>query len=139
MADVKRARREAEKAAREALSGTLVGVAGDLGAALAGQHEAADTVQAARVKAEGIIEAARREATALIEDAERDAATAAETYAAAWAAAKQAGWTPAQLRAMGYDKPPTPRKPTPRDVAGHHSAAGTTPTDPGQTPAADVA
>lgn len=139
MADVKRARREAEKAARDALSGTLVGAAGDLGAALAGQQEAAEAVQTARAKGEAIIEAARREAAAVVEAAVVEASAAGESYTAAWNAAKDAGWTPAQLRSMGYSKPPATRKTAPRtSTAGVASTAGEPP-EPGDAAAAAVA
>lgn len=112
MADVRRVRRDAEKAAREALSGTLVDKAGALGVALAGQAEATETVTTARAKAATLIEAAHAEGAALITSAQADASTADDAYAAAWNASKQAGWTPAQLRAMGYPKPPAGRRPT---------------------------
>lgn len=66
MADVRRVRREAEKVAREALSGTLVDSAGALGVALAGRTEAARNVAAARAKATAIVEAAQAEGAALV-------------------------------------------------------------------------
>ncbi len=133
MADARRARREAEKAARDALSGTLVGVAGDLGAAAAGQQDAAVTVDVARAKAATIVEAARREAAAVIAFAEHEEAAAAQTYAAAWSAARDAGWTPAQLRSMGYGKPPTSRKAAIRPSAtgtGNTETAASEPAEP---------
>lgn len=67
---------------------------------------------------ESIIEAARREAAAVVEAAEAEASAAGETYTAAWNAAKDAGWTPAQLRSMGYSKPPASRKTAPRNQHG---------------------
>lgn len=110
MADTRKARRDAEKAAKEALGTTLVDAAGDLGAAHAEQQAAADVVQTAKNKAEEIRRAAETEAAAVITDAEQHVTTANTTYAAAWNAAKSAGWTPAQLRSMGYTKPPTQRR-----------------------------
>lgn len=110
MTDVRRVRREAEKTARDALSGTLVDKAGELGVALAGQADAAENVAAARAKAQAIVEAAQAEGAALVAAAEAEAGKAGEAYAAAWSAGKDAGWAPAQLRAMGYAKPPPSRR-----------------------------
>jgi hypothetical protein len=50
----------------------------------------------------------------VVQAAEAEASAAGETYTAAWNAAKDAGWTPAQLRSMGYSKPPASRKTAPR-------------------------
>lgn len=79
--------------------------------------------------------AARREAAELIKTAENDAAAASDTYASAWTAAKDAGWTPAQLRSMGYDKPPATRKRAGRGrnsatTSAAHSDAGSDETTP---------
>ncbi len=98
-------------------------VAGDLGAALASQQEATAAVHTARTKGESIIEAARREAAAVVQAAEAEASAAGETYTAAWNAAKDAGWTPAQLRTMDYTKPPAARKTAPRTSAADEAAA----------------
>jgi len=119
MADTRKARREAEKAAKETLGTTLVDAAGDLGAAHAEQQAAAELVQAAKNKADEIRRSAETEAAAVIAVAEQQVTTASTTYAAAWNAAKTAGWTPAQLRTMGYTKPPTQRRapqPEPRST-----------------------
>ena len=139
MVDSRKARRNAEKAAREALSGTLVGVAGDLGAAMAAREEAANIIGAAQTKAEAILATARREAAAVIEAAEGEAVTAREAYATAWTAAKDAGWTPAQLRSMGYDKPPTARKNTATRTATGSQRPAETASAERETAAADVA
>ena len=112
MADLRRARRNAEKTARAALNGTLVDSAGELGAALASQLEAHRNVDAVRDHAKALVEAARADGRALITAAQADADQADTMYAAAWTAGKAAGWPPAQLRAMGYPKPPA-RRPTP--------------------------
>jgi hypothetical protein len=61
MADVRTARRNAEKAARDALAGTLVGAAGELGVARATQQEATADVDAAAEKGRQLVEAARLE------------------------------------------------------------------------------
>ena len=47
MADLRTARRTAEKLARDALGGTLLGAAGELGVALARRAEAAEAIAAA--------------------------------------------------------------------------------------------
>src|SRR5450759_4682287 len=86
MADVRTARRNAEKAARDALAGTLVGAAGELGAARATQQEAGAGVAAAAEKGRQVVEADTG-------------------YASAWQGARDAGWAPAQLRGMGYPAP----------------------------------
>lgn len=60
----------------------------------------------ARSKARALVEAAQAEGEALVAAAEAEAGKADEVYAAAWNAGKDAGWSPAQLRTMGYPKPP---------------------------------
>ena len=94
MADARTARRTAEKLARDALGGTLLGAAGELGVALARRAEAAGTIAAATENAREIVRAAEADTG----------------YAAAWRAATTAGWAPAQLRGMGYPRPVTPRR-----------------------------
>src|SRR5664280_819152 len=76
MADLRTARRTAEQLARDALGGTLLGAAGELGVALARRAEAAGTIAAA----------------AVIDRARQEAAEADTGYAAAWRAATTAGW-----------------------------------------------
>src|SRR5450759_285064 len=73
-ADVRTARRNADKAARDALAGTLVGAAGELGVARATQQEASAGVDAAAEKGRQLLEAAQLEAAALLDraQAERD-------------------------------------------------------------------
>jgi hypothetical protein len=113
MADLRTARRTAEQLARDALGGTLLGAAGELGVALARRAEAAGAIAAAAERAREIVRAAEAEADT--------------GYAAAWRAATTAGWAPAQLRGMGYPRPVTPRRraggPVPAEpvVAGGHS------------------
>ena len=106
MADVRTARRNAEKAARDALAGTLVGAAGELGVARATQQEAGAGVDAAAEKGRQLLEAAQLEAAALLDRARAQVAEADTGYASAWQGARDAGWTPAQLRGMGYPAPP---------------------------------
>ena len=110
MADLRTARRTAEKLAREALGGTLLGAAGELGVALARRAEAAGTIAAAAENAREIVRAAEAEAAAVVDRARQEATEADTGYAAAWRAATTAGWAPAQLRVMGYPRPSTPRR-----------------------------
>ena len=110
MADVRTARRNAEKAARDALAGTLVGAAGELGAARATQQEAGAGVAAAAEKGRQVVEAAQLvEAAALLDRAQAQVAETDTGYASAWQGARDAGWAPAQLRGMGYPAPPALR------------------------------
>src|SRR5450756_1113954 len=95
MADLRTARRTAEQLARDALGGTLLGAAGELGVALARRAEAAGTIAAAAEKAREIVRAA--EAAAVVDRARQEATEADTGYAAAWRAATTAGWAPAQL------------------------------------------
>lgn len=108
--DVKKVRRAAEDAAREALAGTLVGAAGELGVAQA-EHDrvkaGADAVEqrAAEIMAAATAEADKLRAahTAAVEDA--DAA-----YGKAWQTARDAGWSNTQLAGMGYRRPTASRR-----------------------------
>jgi hypothetical protein len=108
MADVRTARRNAEKAARDALAGTLVGAAGELGVARATQQEAGAGVEAAAERGRQLLEAAQLEAAALLDRAQAQVAEADTGYASAWQNARDAGWTPAQLRGwvMPFLRPP---------------------------------
>ena len=110
MADLRTARRTAEKLAREALGGTLLGAAGELGVALARRAEAAEAIAAAAENAREIVRAAEAEAAAVVDRARQEATEADTGYAAAWRAATTAGWAPVQLRGMGYPRPVTPRR-----------------------------
>ncbi len=122
MADVRKARRDAEKAALDVLAGTMVGAAGALGEARAAQQEAADTVAAAAVKAADILAAAKVQADSVTAAAEAHVVAAAEGYADAYTAARDAGWTPVQLKTMGYEKPATGRRTTTSDTAARTDA-----------------
>ena len=67
MADLRTARRTAEQLARDALGGTLLGAAGELGVAQARRAEAAGTIAAAAENARGIVRAAEAEAAAVVD------------------------------------------------------------------------
>jgi hypothetical protein len=66
MADLRTARRTAEKLARDALGGTLLGAAGELGVALARRAEVAEAIAAAAENAREIVRAAEAEAAAVV-------------------------------------------------------------------------
>lgn len=116
MADARKARRDAEKAARDALSGTLVGTAGDLGVAHAARQGAQTEIETATKRGQEIVAAAQSEAATLVTEAAHGADEALTAYATAWTAARDAGWSPAQLTAMGYEKATVPRKAKPATV-----------------------
>jgi len=88
MADARTARRTAEKLAREALSGPLLGAAGELGVALARRAEAAEAVAAAAEGAREIVRAAEAEAAVVVDRARQEATGADTGYAAAPAPAE---------------------------------------------------
>ncbi len=83
MADARSARRSAEKVAREALAGTLVGAAGELGVAQACRQEAADAVAEAEGAGRRLVQAAEAEVTALRDRAQAEVATADAGYSGA--------------------------------------------------------
>ena len=106
-------RRAAEAAARDALATTMVGVIGELGVANA-ERQQADTRKAdADHRAEQIMAVARAEAAHVRAEAATAIQSAEGTYAAAWQAARDAGWSSAQLTAMGYTRPATTRRARP--------------------------
>ena len=111
MADARKARRDAEKAALDVFAGTMVGAAGAIGEARAAQQDAEETVATAARKAADIIAAAKVQAAAVTAAADAEVTAAADRYADAYTAARDAGWTPAQLKTMGYDKPAATRRP----------------------------
>src|SRR5450759_3484633 len=76
MADLRTARRTAEKLARDALGGTLLGAAGELGVALARRAEAAAAMASAAERAREIVRAAEAEAAAVVGRARQEATEA---------------------------------------------------------------
>jgi hypothetical protein len=64
----------------------------------------ADAVEAAGA-GRRLVQAAEAEVTALRDRAQAEVATADAGYSGAWQAARDAGWTPALLRGMGYPQP----------------------------------
>ncbi|MEH1124777.1 hypothetical protein [Micromonospora sp. CPCC 206061] len=104
-----RGRRDAEKRARELLSGKVAFI-GDVGQAAAERVAAQEGVQAARERARELIEQARREGDRLIEQARSRVSDADAGYAEAFRRAVQEGWSAAMLTAMGYAAPPRPAR-----------------------------
>jgi hypothetical protein len=130
-------RRQAEQAARELL-GTRVAAVGDLADAARRRAGATEDVTAARSRADELVRAARRDGDALVEQARADEVAAGGVYAAAFQAAVDAGWTPAQLNELGYLTPPRRRERragrTPEMPASETSKSPIPPVD-GQTSA----
>src|SRR5664279_2651031 len=85
MADLRTARRTAEQLARDALGGTLLGAAGELGVALARRAEAAEAIAAAAERAREIVRAAEAEAVVVVDRTRQEATEADTGYAAALA------------------------------------------------------
>jgi len=144
VADMRAARRTAERAAREALATTMVGSVGDLGEAAAARGDLADAVTAAQQKKAEMVEAARREAGVLVEAARARVRDGEAAYEQAWAAACRSGWTPAALKQMGYQPPARQRDRSapasgaePAAAGDGREAAGEDPQPAPQVPAAD--
>lgn len=131
MADVRKARRDAEKAARDALSGTLVGTAGDLGVAHAARQDAQTEIETGTERGQEIVAAAQREAATLVKEAENSAGEGRTAYATAWTAARDAGWSQTQLQAMGYEKTSVPRKAKPAPAVVEPTVVEPTTNEPG--------
>ena len=133
MADMRAARRTAERAAREALATTMVGSVGDLGEAAAARLDLADAVIAAQQKRADLVEAARREAGVLVDAARARVRDGEAAYEQAWAAACRSGWTPAALKQMGY-QPPARRRDRSGPASGAEPAAAGGPDAAGVSP-----
>lgn len=110
MADKRAARRDATQAARKLLQGTLLAAAADLGEAHAGLAQARDGIDAAAARGRELVRQAHEAADRLVAAAREDVAEVEQAYTARWRAALDAGWTPAQLREMGYTAPPSRRR-----------------------------
>lgn len=105
MAEVRGARRAAEKAARERLAGPLINAAGELGVAVAQQQAAAADVGAAEQRAREHMRHAQAEADAMVTEARSQIGAADDDYRQAHEAAVTAGWSVAALADMGYAAP----------------------------------
>lgn len=111
---VQDARRAAEQAAREALSGRIDAV-GALGLAVERRTQAADGPAAADTKAAELVQAAREQGRALRQAARDEIAAADAAYADQHAAAVAAGWAVDELTELGYPAPPRRRTRTTAD------------------------
>jgi hypothetical protein len=100
-----RGRRDAERRARELLSGKVAFI-GDVGQAAAERAASQEGVEAARERARVLVEQARRDGDRLIEQARSRVSDADAGYAEAFQRAVREGWSPAMLTAMGYAAPP---------------------------------
>ena len=111
MAEVRDARRAAERAARERLGGPLINAAGELGVAAARREAAAAGVAGAQQQAREHLARAQAEADRMVADARAAVTAADEQYQRAHEEAVAAGWAPSALTDMGYPAPPTPQRP----------------------------
>ncbi len=123
MAELKEARRAAEKAARERLAGPLINAAGQLGVAAAQQQAAAAGVNDAKQQAQAHLRQAQLEADSMLTQARDHVSAADDDYRQAHHAALTAGWSPAALADMGYH-PPAPAKRN-RNQPAHTDAVST--------------
>jgi hypothetical protein len=112
MADKRAARRDATQAARKLLQGTLLAAAADLGEAHAGLAQARDGIEAAAARGQELVRQAHEAADRLVAAAREHVAEVEQSYASQWRTAVDAGWTPAQLREMGYTAPASRRRAT---------------------------
>ena len=108
MAEIRDARRAAERAARERLGGPLISAAGELGVAAA-QRKAAG-VASAQQQAQEHLARAQAEAERMVADARAAVTAADEQYRRAHEEAVAAGWAPGALTDMGYALPPEPKR-----------------------------
>lgn len=103
--DAREARRAAEKAAKEQLANSLIGLVGDLGVSHAKQGTYRDAIGDAEKEAKRLIEEAQAKGAELVKNA-REAAEAADAdYASTHAKAVAAGWTAENLANIGYPSP----------------------------------
>jgi hypothetical protein len=102
--DSRDTRRAAEKAARALLQARAAAV-GDLAVADTSRAAAGERLTAAVGDGQALIEAAQQQAAQLLTDARAGLDDAHSSYAAAHAAALDAGWQPAELATLGYPAP----------------------------------
>lgn len=108
--DTRAARRAAEKAARNLINNRTAPI-GELGVAQAERALLEAEVVAAAGRGRQLVAAAEDEAARLLEHAQSAVRNATERYADLYSAATMAGWTPADLAALGFDSTsPHPRR-----------------------------
>lgn len=108
--DSRKARREAERAARDRLGNDLIAVVGDLGVALALHSDAESRVEGVRAEATAHVEKAKLEAKTMVEAAQAAVRDAEQEYRSTYDRALEAGWSNGKLKDMGY---PAPRRTRP--------------------------
>lgn len=108
--DAREARRAAEKAAKEQLQQTLVGVVGDLGVAHAQRVDASTGVTDAAQQGRELVKQAEARAAELTATAKEAVEQAEADYVAAFEGAVTAGWSAGTLAGMGYDRPGKTRR-----------------------------
>lgn len=110
MADKRSVRRDATQAAHRLLQGTLLAAAADLGEVHAELTQARDGIETAVARGQDLVRHAQEAADKLVAAARQGALEVEQDYAARWRAAQDTGWSPAQLREMGYPTPPSRRR-----------------------------
>ena len=105
MAEKRNIRRDAERKAREALSGDLVTTVGDLAVAVAERVDTAASLEHAHQRGEQILATAKEQADTIAADAQKAVDALEQTYNEKYAAARTAGWSTTQLTALGYTRP----------------------------------
>lgn len=99
--DTRVARRAAEKAARDLITSRAV-VVGELGVVAAERAQLAEGVSAANRRGRDLVAAAEAEAARLVAAAQDLVAEADQRYTDVYNAATGAGWTSADLVALGF-------------------------------------
>ena len=99
--DTRAARRAAEKVARDLLN-SRAAVVGDLAVAHADRARLADEVEAASKRGRDLVAAAEAEAARLLAAAQDEVGNGERRYADLYGAATAAGWTAADLAALGF-------------------------------------
>lgn len=122
--DARTARQAAQRAARALVAGRTSTV-GDLAARHAELQAALGGIEAARAQGAELVQAARQQAQQLLDTAEQHADTRRTVVQAAHQAARDAGWTSADLTALGLGPPvaPGPRRAQPTGPATGPAAA----------------
>lgn len=99
--DTRVARRAAEKAARDLIT-SRAAVIGELGVVQAERAQLAQDVTAANARGRELVASAEAEATRLVDAAQDLVVDADQRYAHVYSAATGAGWTAADLNALGF-------------------------------------
>lgn len=133
MADKRNIRRDAERKAREALGGDLVTTVGDLAMATADRTAATQSVTQARTRGNELMAAAQQQADKLVAAAQHGLDSIEEQYSNHYTAAREAGWTTTQLRALGYPRPATGKAGPGRDMNGTDTDAKRSEASPAPT------